>query len=108
MLRRILGRKGYMVREKWRKLHKDVLNDLYTSPNIFLVIKSRRMRLARYVTHIWWRGEVHTAFGWGNLRERDHLEDSVVVGRIIIGWKCDVGAWTGLIWLRTRRGSDHL
>jgi hypothetical protein len=35
-------------------------------------------------------------FGWGNLRERDHLEDSVVDGRIILKWifrKWDGGAW---------------
>jgi len=42
-------------------------------------------------------------FGAGNLRERDHLEDRGVDGRIILKWifrKRDVGAWTGLIWLR--------
>jgi len=32
------------------------------------------------------RGEVYTGFWWGNLRERDHLEDSGVDGRIILGW----------------------
>jgi hypothetical protein len=29
------------------------------------------------------KGEVHTGFGWGNLRERHHLEDTSVDGRII-------------------------
>jgi hypothetical protein len=28
-------------------------------------------------------GEVHTGFWWGNLREKDHLEDPGVDGRII-------------------------
>jgi len=28
-------------------------------------------------------GEVHTGFWWGNLRERDHLEDPGVDGKII-------------------------
>ena len=32
------------------------------------------------------RGEVYTAFLWGNLRERDHLEDPGVNERIIIRW----------------------
>jgi len=31
-------------------------------------------------------GEVHTGFWWGNLRERDHLEDPGVDGRIILKW----------------------
>ena len=48
-------------------------------------------------------GEVHTGFWWGNPRERDHLENPGVDGRIILGWifrKCDVGAWTRLTCLR--------
>jgi hypothetical protein len=40
----------------------------------------------------------------GNLRERDHLEDLGLDGRIILRWvfsKWDVVAWTGSSWLRT-------
>ena len=32
------------------------------------------------------RGEMHTGFWWGNMRERDHLENSGIVGRIILKW----------------------
>ena len=45
---------------------------------------------------------MHTGFWWGNLRERDHLEDTGVDGRVILSLnfrKSDVGAWRGLIWL---------
>jgi hypothetical protein len=52
VLRRILGPERGDVREEWRKLHNDELNDLYSSPNIVRVIKSRRMRWAGHVTRI--------------------------------------------------------
>jgi len=35
--------------EEWRRLHNEELNDMYSSPNIVRVIKSRRMRRARHV-----------------------------------------------------------
>jgi hypothetical protein len=44
VLRRIFGAKRGEVTGEWRKLHNEELNDLYCSPNIVRVIKSRRMR----------------------------------------------------------------
>ena len=44
VLRRIFGPKRDEVKGEWRKLHNEEINDLYCSPNIVRVIKSRRMR----------------------------------------------------------------
>jgi hypothetical protein len=49
------------------------------------MIKSRRMRWAGHVACME-TGEVHTGFWWRDLRERDHLEDLGVDGRIILKW----------------------
>ena len=48
VLRRIFGRKRDEVTSEWRKLHNEKLNDLYCSPNIVRVIKSRKMRWSAY------------------------------------------------------------
>jgi hypothetical protein len=59
--------------------------------------------------HVWGTGEVRTGFWWVDLREKDHLKNVGVGGRIILKWilkKWDGEALTGLIWLRigTRGG----
>jgi hypothetical protein len=52
VLRRIFGPRRYEVTGEWRRLHKEDLNDLYSSPNIVRVIKSRRMRWAGHVARL--------------------------------------------------------
>jgi len=55
---------------EWRKLNNAELNDLQSSPNIVLGIKSRRMKWAGHVAHMG-RTKVYTGIWWGILREGD-------------------------------------
>ena len=52
VLRTIFGPRRDEVTGEWRRLHNKVLNNLYSSPNIVRVIKSRRMRWAGHVAHM--------------------------------------------------------
>jgi hypothetical protein len=64
----------------WRRLHNEELHNLYTSPNIIMMIKSRRMRWAGHVANM---GKMRNAYNIsvGNLKE-----DSGIDGEIILAW----------------------
>jgi hypothetical protein len=82
MLRKIFGPK----REEdgsWRKLHNDELHNLYSSPSIVRVIKSRRMRWAEHVARMR-MGEIFKGFCLGGPKVRDHWDDPGVGGRITL------------------------
>jgi hypothetical protein len=52
VLRGIFGAKRDEVTGEWRKLHNEELNDLYCSPTIVRVIKSKRLRWAGNVANM--------------------------------------------------------
>ena len=51
-VRRIFRPRRDEVTGEWRRLHNEELNDLYSSPNIVRVVKSRRIKWAGHVVHM--------------------------------------------------------
>jgi len=84
VLRRIFGPKRDEVTGEWGKQHNEELNDLYCSPNIVRVIKSRGMRWAGHVASMGER--CIQGFCGGKLKERDYLKDPGVDVRTILRW----------------------
>jgi hypothetical protein len=75
VLRKMFGPKRDEV-TKWRRLHTEVLHDLYCSPNIVRVTK---LRIARWAGHVACTGEERGRGFWReNLKEKDQLEDPYV------------------------------
>jgi hypothetical protein len=52
-------------------------------------------------------GEVHTGFGWGNLRERDHFEDPSVDGSIILRGILQEVEDRGMDWIQFPQDSNR-
>jgi hypothetical protein len=69
--KRIFGPKRDEVKGDWRKLHNEELDNLYSSPNIIRMIKSRKMRWTGNVARMGRRG-MHIGYWWGSQKERDH------------------------------------
>jgi hypothetical protein len=71
VLRRIFGPKRDVVTGEWRKLHNEELRDLYSSPTIIRIIKSRSMRGAGHEARMGRRG-TRIGYWWESQRKRDH------------------------------------
>jgi hypothetical protein len=71
VLRRIFGPKRDELKGEWRKLHNEELRDLYSSPSIIRIIKSKRMRWANHVARMGRRG-TRIDYWSESQRERDY------------------------------------
>jgi hypothetical protein len=107
---RVVGRifvpKRDEVRMEWRKLHSEELNDLYCSPNIFWLNKSRRMRWAGHVARMGKRrGAYRVLVGKPERRRplgrpRRRWEDNIKIGFQEVGCGC-------MDWIELPRGRDR-
>jgi hypothetical protein len=83
ILRRIFGLKREEVTGGWRKLHNEELHNLYSSPSVIRMIKSRRVRWAWHVARkVKKRNEYRILVG--KPEGRDHWEDEDVGGSTIL------------------------
>jgi len=78
------GPKRDKVTREWRKLQNEELNDLYSTPNIVWVIKSRM----RWAGHVARTGESRGKYRVlvGKPEGKNHLEDPGIDGRKILRW----------------------
>ena len=110
VLGRIFGLNRDEVTGEWRKLHNEGLNDLYCSPNICRVVKSRRMRWAGHVASMGERRGVYRVLV-GKPEGKRPLGRPRRRRGIILRWifrKWDVGVWTGSSWLSIGTGGGLL
>jgi hypothetical protein len=106
VLRRIFGPKRDEATGGWRKLHNEELHNLYSSPSIIRMIKSRSMRWAGHVARM---GEKRNAYGilvgkpegkrpLGRLRRR--WVDNIKINLREIGWD-------GMDWIDVAQDRDQ-
>jgi hypothetical protein len=95
VLKRIFGPKRDEATGEWRKLHNEELNDLYSSPNIIRIIKSRRMGWAGHVARMGEKRGAHRILVGRPERRRPlgrpgcRWEDNIKMDLEEVGWGMD-------------------
>jgi hypothetical protein len=81
LVRKIFVAKRNDVTGEWRKLHNEVVHNLYSAPDIITQIKSRRMSWAGHVARVRDKGKLYKVLV-GSPKERVYSEDQGVDGRM--------------------------
>jgi hypothetical protein len=106
VLRRIFGPKRDEVTGGWRKLHNEELHNLYSSPSIIRMIKSRRMRLAGHVARMGEKRNAYRIFVGTPERKRP-------LGRPRCRWVDNIKmvlreiGWDGMDWIDLAQDRDQ-
>jgi hypothetical protein len=90
-------------------MHNEELHNLYSSPSIIRIMKSRRMRWTGYVAGMVRRG-MHIGYWWESQKERDYCGKLRCrrVDNIKMDLRYDGVVWTASIWLRMGTGAGEL
>jgi hypothetical protein len=104
VLRRIFGPRRDELTREWRKLHNEELNDLYSSPNVVQVLKSRIIRRVWHVARKGDRRGIYRVLVGKPKGKRPSLrwEDNIKMDFQ------EVEVWTGSRWLRIGTGGRYL
>jgi hypothetical protein len=98
VMRGTFGPKRDEVTRDCRKLHNEKLLNLYSSPSIISMIKSRRIRWAEHIARIG-RKATHIGYWWQSQKERDPLEGQDVGCWIIFRWILGEMGWNTVYWI---------
>jgi hypothetical protein len=82
---RIFGSKREELAGAWRRQSNGEFHNLYASPNIFRVIKSRGMTLTGHVARMG-ESKMHTKLWSEKMNGREHSEYIGIEGKIILEW----------------------
>jgi hypothetical protein len=90
VLRRIFGPKRDGVTGGWRKLHNEELHNLYSSPSIIRIIKSRRIRWMGHVARMGEKKNVYRLLvGRPRRKWIDNIKmDLLEIGLSVVDWIC--------------------
>jgi hypothetical protein len=105
VLRRIFRPKKDKVTGEWKKLHTEELHDLYSSPSIIRIMKSRRMRWAEHVARM---GEKSNTYRLLVRRPEGRRPLGIPRRRWVDNIRWDGVMWTGLVCLRIGTGGELL